>query len=50
MGFVPEINYLVSCILYLVTEHLDFTIMTKIVAQSASRALGLLIAKDKIFG
>ena len=34
----------------ILTEHLDFTIMTKTVAQSASRALGLLIAKDKIFG
>ena len=34
----------------ILTEHLDFTIMTKTVAQSASRALGLLITKDKIFG
>ena len=34
----------------ILTEHLDFTIITKTVAQSASRALGLLIAKDKIFG
>jgi len=32
------------------TEYLDFLIMTKMVAQSASRALGLLIAKDKAFG
>ena len=31
------------------TEYLDYTIMTKTVAQLASRALGLLIAKDKIF-
>ena len=34
----------------ILTEHLNFTIMTKTVAQSASRALGLLTAKDKIFG
>ena len=34
----------------ILTEHLDFTIMTKTVAQSVSRALGLLIIKDKIFG
>lgn len=32
------------------TEHLDFSVMTKIVSQSASRALGLLISKDKSFG
>ena len=34
----------------LFTEHLDLMQMTKIVAQSASRALGLLISKDKVFG
>ena len=32
------------------TEHLDFMQMSKVVAQSASRALGLLISKDKYFG
>ena len=32
------------------TEHLDFMQMSKTVAQSASRALGLLISKDKSFG
>ena len=31
----------------LFTEHLDFMQMAKIVAQSASRSLGLLISKDK---
>ncbi len=31
-------------------EHLDFLVMVKMIAQSASRALGLLIAKDKSFG
>ena len=34
----------------LLTEHLDYTAMSKMVAQSASRALGLLISKDKAFG
>ena len=34
----------------ILTEHLDYITMTKQVAQSASRALGLLIAKDKAFG
>ena len=34
----------------LFTEHLNFMLMSKIVAQSASRALGLLISKDKAFG
>ena len=32
------------------TEHLDYAVTTKIVAQSANRALGLLIAKSKAFG
>ena len=32
------------------TEHLDFMQMSKVVALSASRALGLLISKDKHFG
>ena len=34
----------------LFTEHLNFMLMSKIAAQSASRALGLLISKDKAFG
>ena len=34
----------------LLTEHLDCTAMSKMVAQSASRALGLIISKDKAFG
>ena len=34
----------------ILTEHLDFDYMAKKVAQSASRALGLLIAKAKLFG
>ena len=34
----------------ILTEHLDYITMTKQVAQHASRALGLLIAKDKAFG
>lgn len=32
------------------TEHLDYNITAKMVAQSAGRALGLLIAKYKSFG
>ena len=32
------------------TEHLNFMLMSKIAAQSASRVLGLLISKDKAFG
>lgn len=32
------------------SEHLDFHIMAKAVAHSASRALGLLIANAKAFG
>ena len=34
----------------LFTEHLDLMQMAKIVVQSASRALGLLISKDKVVG
>ncbi len=34
----------------IITEHLDFLSMVKMVSQAASRALGLLIAKDKSFG
>lgn len=33
-----------------ITDHLDFNVTAKIVAKSASRALGLLIAKSKAFG
>ena len=32
------------------TEFLDYNVTTKIVSQSAGRALGLLISKDKAFG
>lgn len=32
------------------SEHLDYNVMVKVVAQSASRALGLLIAKYKCLG
>ena len=34
----------------LFTGHLNFMLMSKIAAQSACRALGLLISKDKAFG
>ncbi len=34
----------------ILTEHLDYQRMAKVVAQSASRALGLLISKDKAAG
>ena len=34
----------------LFTEHMDLMQMAKIVAQSTSRALGLLISKDDVFG
>ena len=34
----------------ILTEHLDYSITAKMVAQAASRALGLLIAKDKCNG
>ena len=34
----------------ILTEHLDYAITTKVVAQSANRALGLSIAKPKAFG
>ena len=34
----------------MLNEHLDLSVMVKAVAKSASRALGLLIAKDKAFG
>ncbi len=33
-----------------ITDHLDFNVTAKIVAKSASRALGLLIAKSKVWG
>ena len=34
----------------LLTEHLEFEMTAKYVAQSASRALGLLISKCKLVG
>ena len=34
----------------IISEHLDMLVMVKMMAQSASRALGLLIAKDKALG
>jgi len=34
----------------ILTEHLDYQITAKMVAQSASRALGLVIAKSKAYG
>lgn len=34
----------------LITEHLDFSVTAKHVAQAANRALGLHIAKGKSFG
>ena len=46
LEFVDSYKYLGV----LFTEHLDYNLMTKMVAQSASRALGLLISKDKSFG
>lgn len=33
-----------------VTEHIDWNVTAKSVAQSANRALGLLIAKSKLMG
>jgi hypothetical protein len=32
------------------TEHLDYSITAKTVAQAAHRALGMLIAKTRVFG
>ena len=46
LEFVDSYKYLGV----LFTEHLDYNLMTKMVAQSASRALGLLISKDKSCG
>ena len=46
LEFVDSYKYLGV----LFTKHLDYNLMTKMVAQSASRALGLLISKDKSFG
>ena len=39
-----------KCLGVVLTEHLDYVITTKIVAQSANRELGPLIAKSKAFG
>ena len=38
------------CLGLLFNEHLDYSITAKAVAQTAGRALGLLIAKTKTFG
>ena len=46
MDIIEQYKYLGIVI----TEHLDFMLMSKTVAQFASRALGLLILKDKSFG
>lgn len=46
MSIVTQYKYLGL----LLTEFLDYNVMAKMVAQSASRALGLLIAKCKAFG
>ena len=46
LEFVDSYKYLGV----LFTERLDYNLMTKMVAQLASRALGLLISKDKYFG
>ena len=48
-----EIANIVDIYVYLgltLSEHLDYNIMTKSIAQSASRALGLLKAKYKSMG
>lgn len=46
IGIVDRYKYLGV----ILTQHLDLDIMTKIVSRSASRALGLLISKDRAFG
>ena len=46
LGYVSQYKYLGLVL----TEHLDYAVTAKIVAQSANRALGLLIAKSKAFG
>lgn len=46
MEIVPQYKYLGLVL----TEHLDYSHMAKLVAQSASRALGFLICKDKTLG
>ena len=45
LGYVSQYKYLGLVL----TEHLDYAVTAKIVAQSANRALGLLIAKSKAF-
>ena len=44
--YIHQYNYLGL----IFSEHLDMLVMVKIIAQSASRALGLLIAKDEALG
>ena len=46
LDFVSQYKYLGG----MLNEHLDLSVMVKAVAKSASRTLGLLIAKDKAFG
>ena len=46
LDFVSQYKYL----RVMLNEPLDLSVMVKAVAKSASRALGLLIAKDKAFG
>ena len=46
LDFVSQYKYLGV----MLNENLDLSVMLKAVAKSASRALGLLIAKDKAFG
>ena len=46
LDFVSQYKYLGV----MLNEHFDLSVMVKAVAKSASRALGLLIAKDKAFG
>ena len=60
---VPQSNYIFKCgdscfeivtqYIYLgilLTEHLDYTMMAKHVSEAANRAIGLVIAKSKLFG
>ena len=47
--FTLEIGSQYKYLGVILTEHLDYMTMTKQVAQSASKALGLIIAKNKAF-
>lgn len=46
LGYAHQYAYLAQ----IFSEHLDFNIMAKAVSLSASRALGLLSAKAKVYG